>query len=328
MSDVTPLKIMDAYAHVALPRFMGADELLRVMDDNGVDRAHICTAETCPDLTELSRAAVDHSDRFIVSGLPLGDNPDNVLASIRAQLESGMIGLRISDSVIAGHPAILDLLGEFHATPFVVGSPGLTAAAALLADFLDRYRECIVCAPHFAGGPGSPEILNSNHAVARLFSHPRFFVIFSRHGAFDQAALVPWAKSIIARVSWKRIMFGSEYPVALFRDETYASTFAWLDSSGIEITNEDRQDFLYANAHGHLFSRPAARPPRQLDKTWCRMDLRHEAPVWLFPRGTLDIPEHAHRKLLAAYLARGGERSGSFRSFVAEMLARAADSAE
>jgi len=42
---------------VALPRFMSADEFLRVMDDNGVEKAHICTAETCPDLAELSRAA-------------------------------------------------------------------------------------------------------------------------------------------------------------------------------------------------------------------------------------------------------------------------------
>ena len=57
------MTILDSYAHVALPRFMSADEFVRIMDENGVEKAHVCTAETCPDLAELSRAAVAQNSR-------------------------------------------------------------------------------------------------------------------------------------------------------------------------------------------------------------------------------------------------------------------------
>ena len=316
------MKLLDAYGHVALPRFMSADEFLRVMDENGVEKAHICTAETCPDLAELSRAAVTHPDRLLVSGLPLGSSPEETLDSVRAQLDSGFIGLRVSDRAIAEQPALLDAMGEAGATPFVVGGGGYPAAADLLHGFLERYTSCVVCAPHFAG-VAAPDIFERNDAVRRLFDHPRFIVIFSRHGAFDPRSLIPWAREVISRVGWKRVMFGSEYPVALFRNETYESTTRWMDSVGMELSTEDRQDFLYENAKRLLFSRPASKP-RPLNPKWFRMDLKTAAPVWLFPNGTLDIPEKTHRALLTTYLTRGGERSGSYREFISETLGRIA----
>lgn len=312
------MSILDAYAHVALPRFMSADEFLRVMDENGVAKAHVCTAETCPDLAGLSRAAAAHPDRLIVSGLPLGDDPAGVRASVEAQLDSGFAGLRVPEDTIARDPALLDILGRHRATPFIVGAGGLPAAAAALAAFLDRYPECIACAPHFAGA-GSPDVLDRNPDVRRLFGHERFFVIFSRHGAFDPARLRPWAEAVVRRVGWNRIMFGSEYPVALFRGETYASTARWPEDSGLGISPEERRAFLHDNARRHLFSRPVP-PARPLDPKWVRPDLGRRVPVWLFPSGTLDLPEQVSRRLLAEYLAGGGERSGGYREFIARKL--------
>lgn len=317
------MQLLDAYGHVALPRFMSADEYLRVMDDNDVERAHICTSETCPDLAELSRAAVAYPDRFLVSGLPLGNSPQEKLDSVRAQLDSGFIGLRISEQAIADQPELLDALGKAGGTPFVVGAGGYPAAAGLLHRFLERYPSCMVCAPHFAG-VADPAIFDRNEPIRRLFGHERFIVIFSRHGAFASQTLLPWAREVIRRVGWSRIMFGSEYPVALFRDETYASTTGWVDGAGIAVSDRERRNFLYDNARRLLFSRPASRP-RPLDSKWFRMDLRTRAPVWLFPNGTLDIPEATHRTLLCAYLAQGGERGGSYRDFIVATLGRAAD---
>ena len=56
------MPIIDAYAHVSLPRFLSVDDCLRLMDRNGIDAAVLSTAETCPDVQELSRAIVAHPD--------------------------------------------------------------------------------------------------------------------------------------------------------------------------------------------------------------------------------------------------------------------------
>ena len=55
------MPLLDAFAHVSLPRFIGAEELLRIMDDNGVEMAMVTTADTCPDVQELSDAIVHDS---------------------------------------------------------------------------------------------------------------------------------------------------------------------------------------------------------------------------------------------------------------------------
>ena len=314
------MRVFDAYGHVSLPRFLSASEYLKVMDENGVKMAMVCTAETCPDLGELSRAAVEHGERFRVAGLPLGDGPAEIEEGVAAQMDSGFIGVRIPDSLIAGRPGILDVLGKAGGIPFVVGSGGFPSAAAALCGFLDKYPDALVCGPHFAGG-GDPEILSANRDVARLFDHPRFAVIFSRHGAFERERLLAWAMAVVARVGWGRIMYGSEYPVALFRDETYASTVSWIDSSGLNPGLKEKEAFLGENARRLIFEKPVKKA-RPLDKRWCRMDLRREAPVWLFTGRTLDVPEDAHRKLLEAYLKQGGEKSGSYRDFVTRVLVK------
>ena len=314
------MKILDAYAHVSLPRFMSADEYLKVMDDNGVEKAHICTAESCPDLAELSRAAVAHPDRFRVSGLPLGETPQEVLDSIRAQLDSGFTGLRISDRKIASQPEILDILGKAGATPFVVGEGGFPGAARHLRWFLHNYPKAIICAPHFAG-VADPTIFDSDPDAAPLFAHPRFLVIFSRHGAINHISLAVWVKEVLRRIGWGRIMFGSEYPVALYRDEFYMSTTRWPDSSGLPYTDADQAAFLYGNAANHLFASPP-RPARQLDEKWCRRDLTHSLPVVLFNQSQTKFPEEVNRAFLTAYLARGGEKGGPYRDFVAQVLAK------
>jgi hypothetical protein len=65
-------KIIDAWGHVSLPRFLSAEEFLAILDANGAEGAIVGTAATCPDLRELSRAAVQHGDRLRAIGMPMG----------------------------------------------------------------------------------------------------------------------------------------------------------------------------------------------------------------------------------------------------------------
>lgn len=320
MSEL-PRPLRDAYGHVALPRFLSAEEYLRVMDEHGVAQAMVCTAETCPDLKELSRAACGWPDRFRVAGLPLGATAQERLDGVKAQLDAGFAGIRIGEGLIESEPALLDAIGAAGGVVVAVGSNGLGRAAPALAAFLNRHPRGVVVAPHFASGAPA-DLLDRVPRMDRLYRHERFHVVFSRHGAFPREPLLAWARVMLARTGWERVMWGSEYPVALYRDESYASTAAWIDGTGLDPTPQQREAYLNGNALRVWFG-PPRRAAAPLAERWCRMDLKSPAPVWLFPNGTLDLPEDATRRLVEGFLAEGGDRAGSFRTFVARKLSAA-----
>lgn len=306
----------DAYGHVALPRFLSGGEFLNVMEEHGVGRALVCTAETCPDLAELSKTACRWPDRFLVAGLPLGSTPHERIDGVRAQLDAGFCGIRIPESRLLEEPALLDAVGQADGILLVVGSDGLKTSAAALAGWLERYPAGLVLAPHFASG-GDPGLFDSSPVLAPLYAHPRFGVIASRQGMFPRDRLIPWLQAVHARVGPDRLLWGSEYPVALYRDESYADTMNWIEDA---LPMPEYMKFRRDNADRLIFA-PRKIVPKPLAERWCRMDLKSPAPVWLFPHGTLDVPEEANRAMLEAYLRAGGDRRESYRAFVARRLA-------
>lgn len=310
-------KIIDAWGHVSLPRFLSAEEYIALLDANGAEAAIVGTAATCPDLRELSRAAVQYPARLRTIGMPMGKSPDERAACIAAQMECGFSGIRLQAELVAREPALLDIVGKAQGTPYLEGSEGYRVAARQLLDFLDRYPNCIVCGTHFAG-PTDPAIFSTEELVGRLFRHPRFLVIFSRQGYMDQEPLKIWTRAVVELTGWDRIMYGSEFPVALWRDETFHSTQTWIDSVGLKPTPAERARFFYENARGRFFEK--SRPARLIDAKWQRTDWKTDSPVWLFQKKGIDLPEEAHRKILLAYLEKGGDvRAGSYRDFVTRL---------
>jgi predicted TIM-barrel fold metal-dependent hydrolase len=312
-------KIIDAWGHVSLPRFLSAEEYLAIMDANGVEGAIVGTAATCPDLRELSRAAVQYGDRLRSIGMPMGRTPQERIDCVTAQMECGFAGIRLQAELIAKEPRLLDIVGQAGGTPYLEGSEGYRVAAARLVEFLERYPASVIAATHFAG-PTDPAIFSKEEAVARLFQHPRFLVIFSRQGYMDQDMLRTWTRALVERTGWDRILYGSEFPVALWRDETYRSTQGWINAAGLTPTASERDKFFYGNAHRHFFTE--RRTARLIDAKWNRTDWKTDAPVWLFQKKGIDLPEEAHRKILRAYLAKGG---GSYREFVTRLVIETAE---
>jgi predicted TIM-barrel fold metal-dependent hydrolase len=316
-------KIIDAWGHVSLPRFLSAEEFLAIMDANGVEAAIVGTAATCPDLRELSRAALEYGDRLRAIGMPMGRTPQERIDCVTAQMECGFAGIRLQAELIAKEPELLDIVGKAGGTPYLEGSEGYRVGAARLLEFLERYPDCVVAATHFAG-PTGPAIFSKEESVARLFRHPRFLVIFSRQGYMDQDMLRVWTRAVVELTGWERIMYGSEFPVALWRDETYRSTQGWIDAAGLKPSSAERNKFSYENAHRHFFTE--RRPARLIDAKWSRTDWKTDAPVWLFQKRGVDLPEEVHRKILRAYLAKGGDaRLGSYRDFVTRLFVEMAD---
>jgi hypothetical protein len=312
--------LIDAYGHVSLPRQMRAADFVEVMDQNGVDQALVCTAETCPDLRELSRAACELGDRLRVAGLPVGDSAEVRLESLVVQMESGFIGARLQAGMVAREPRLLEPIGLAGGIAIVVGGDAFRVCAGVLTAFLGQFPASHVWGAHF-GEPGPATSVSTDGALKALFGHPRFAVICSRHGAQSPAVLEPWVTGLVEHLGWDKLLFGSEYPVAAWRNELYAETIVWMDRFG--PTPDQRRAYLGGNAHRMLFSRPAARC-RPLGERWTRFTPRPDATVPLFANTTLDMPEALHQQLFRAYLAEPPATRGRYGDFLLRLLARSA----
>ncbi|HEV8607977.1 MAG TPA: amidohydrolase family protein [Tepidisphaeraceae bacterium] len=314
------MRIIDAYAHVSLPRFMSAEELLWVMDENEVDGAIISGAETCPDVMELSRAIVTWPNKFRAVGMPLGRDDQDVRDAVRAQMEAGFMGIRMPAAVVAQRPELLEIIGAAEGAPFVMGPDVFGPAAILLCRFLEKYPKCYVCAPHFAG-IASVDVFEDMGEARCLLDHPNFIIGFSRQGAHEPSIMGSLAAFLAWRVGWSRLVWGSEYPVCLWRDENYEWALRWIDRMKLTPTDAQRKGFYHENARRCFFGPREARP---LSAKWNLMPFRQRAPVWLFPRSTLELSEEVHRTLLLNYLSRGGEGHKSYRDFIGGLLVDAA----
>src|SRR5579883_882913 len=276
------MKFIDSLANLGLPRYLSAEELLHVMDDNEVEAAVVSATPACADLGELSRATVRYGDRLRVVGEPVGRTSQERADSVSAQLASGFFGIHLSDRRVVEEPELLDLIGHAGAAAFVTGSSGLGIAASSLLSFLERHDNTLVCAPAF-GGIGDPEILATDPWVMALFGHPRFLVIFSGQGAYEDQAVKRWARAVIEGVGWERVLWGSDFPQCLWRGESYLSTTVWIDKIGLSPSDSDRQAFFLRNARQYLFGRTLPKP-QPLAERWCRsMQEERPLPVSLFP---------------------------------------------
>jgi hypothetical protein len=322
--DSQERKVIDAWGHVSLPRFFSADDFIQVLDSNHAEAAVVGTAPTCPDLVELSHGLMKYPDRLRPIGLAFGKSPSERLEFISAQLDAGFTGIRLPAALIANEPQILDLVGKAGRAAYVEGNEGYRVAARVLLNFMDKYPDAVACGTHYAG-PTDTGIFGKEDLVRQLFRHPRFFVIFSRQGFMDPDMLKPWTFALIEEAGWNKVMYGSEFPVALWRDETFKSTQRWINAIGLNPTAEERHKFYYQNAHDLFFQKHV--PTHQIDSKWERRDMRSIAPVWLFQRNGIDmrkgidLPEDTHRKILQAYLAAGGDaKIGSYRDFVTGLI--------
>jgi predicted TIM-barrel fold metal-dependent hydrolase len=257
---------VDAYGHVSLPRFVTVEEYLREMDRNGIEKAILCTAETCPDIPEVSRAIVYHADRLRAVGVPLGHSFDEICESVQHQIDCGFIGFRIQARMIAQFPEVLDVFGKQDIIPWVVGEDGMLVAAGYLFDYLEKSDKRCVVAPHF-GCMTDSKIFTTDGPLKLLFHHPRFLVVFSRQGAYEPNSIRQWALRLVQELGWQRILYGSEFPVCMWRNESYQDTLNWILTLGLSPTREDLDAFYGQNALRLLWDRQPG-PAHLADPKW------------------------------------------------------------
>lgn len=307
--------MFDAYAHVGLPRFLGAERYLGLMADLGVERALVCAFDACPDVREVHRAVALGEGRIVGLGLPLGRDGDDLSANMLAQLDLGLVGARFSESDLLDRSAALRAVAERDGLVLVVGNDGLAAVAETLLDHLEANPTARVVAAHFAG-PMDPTGISEG--TARLLDHPRFAVVFSRQGFFPAERLQAWSAMLVERLGWDRIMWGSEAPVLFWRDEPLSETPAWIDRFSPDDAQRER--FFRTNAYRFIFRRAVDPKPFDLEFDPFDFDAGRKSPF--FPFG-LDIGSATGGRLVEGWLAWGGEARGPLSAYLDEVLQRA-----
>lgn len=292
--------IIDAYAHVGMPRFVSVQDYIGVMDRGGIDRAVLCSFDSSPDLAAIHGAISQWSDRFRGLGVPLGRDKGEMEAAVRVQLAAGFSGIRLSDEDVRDRAWLLDIIAAHGAIAIVCGQVASADTARILLDYLEHKAEAVVIGGHFAGG-GDPSAFTDG-PVAALFHHPRFHVVFSRHGGFQASMIERWAEAIIKRTGWERILWGSEVPVLFWRNETIGSAMDWVKR--LAPNTEERAAFFGGNAAKLYFSRPTPIAP-------FTMPFEPESRARSFPAtiltSGLPIEQSIAGRLLHAWLAEGGE---------------------
>lgn len=307
--------MIDIYGHIGLPRFGSAEDFIAQMDANGVDQALLSTAQFCPDVLELARAACQYPARFRIVGLPVGPGSAMRCQIVSQQLYGGFSGIRIPATEALDNPALLDTVGQAGAFLIVVGfEPWLRFRDALLS-FLERYPDCFIIGGHFAG-VADPALIRPDGALHALYTHPRFHVAFSRQGLMDVKTLALWADALVEVVGWKRLLWGSEWPVALWRNESYADTMRVVDR--FHLSQEQRNDFFDGNARRLIFSKPSP-VVRQFTHTDDVMMHKSPGRISLLPHG-LDISEVQHLQLMQAFFKSQQHLTKTYRDFVQDTL--------
>lgn len=321
--------MIDAYCHVGLPRFGTAEDALHILAQTKVQRAVFVLGPAVPDYAVLFAALHDYPTRVRGIGIPFGATLDQVMESVDLQLVAGTSGLRIQEPDLLTHAPLLDRLGSAGRWVYAVGIAANAAVLRTLVAWLDRYPEARVCAPHFLSTrplfPGG----ETDDALRSLLEHPHFYPIFSRQGAsgstqtYPHADLRPWVEQVIEQVGWERILWGSEYPVIFWRDETPVGCRDWLAALLPEMSDEQRAAYLGGNAARALFGTP---PPSRTHVTipdWVEAQFDRTRSVPLFPHGLhlpMTIYNRTHRRFVQACMA---DPTLTFSRFIAAALDQA-----
>ena len=247
--------IVDAYCHVGLPRFGSLQNAIAVTRGFGVQRSVLVLGPRVPDFETLFEAIGRYPDRIRGIGIPFGKNERQQVEIAEIQLRAGVAGIRMSGTELLEQSAVAELVGQQGKWIYGVSLINNPAAVEYLLDWLERNQASRVAAPHFLSTTGKIDA-----PLADLIGHRRFHPILSRHGgngstsAYPHTDFTPWIESVVDICGWKRILFGSEYPVIFWRDETYVSCLDWIRHIQPDLSDEERDGFLGETANQVLFT--------------------------------------------------------------------------
>ncbi|MFW5863815.1 MAG: amidohydrolase family protein [bacterium] len=326
-------KIIDAYAHIGVPRFGSASDVLGVFDRWNIEKGVLVLGPGIPDLKSLETARDMAGDRIRYMGIPFGESDDQRRELCDIQIKIGISGMRLMPFEIHSNPYIMDRLGEAGLWLFAINPYGDMKMTRVLLDWLEKYPGGKIASPHFLIPETIDQRTDDPALFRELLSHPRFHAILSRHGGvgsqqdYPHLDLKPWVEEIAEIMSWDRLMWGSEFPVMYWRNEQIDTCRDWISNLGVEMSEEDRAKYLGGNAQRLFFDAPAPAHEPVTIPLWVANQYHFEGSIPMFPaRQKLPLPMKAHEKILTAYLkANEEDRSLNFADFMAKLLSEKAE---
>jgi predicted TIM-barrel fold metal-dependent hydrolase len=317
---------VDAYSHVGLPRFCSPDQALDVCEQWGIGKAVFSLGPGVPDILPLAEAVLAHPNRARAVGIPFGETETQRYELVGLQLDAGFLGIRMDHGEVLANSRALYHIGQRAAWIYYVGMPLTNDRADPLVQWLDTHPDGRIAAPHFLRRD-VPNLRNADLSRVRgLLEHPRFFPILSRQGdgrsqgPYPYADLRPWVEMLVRCCGWERMLWGSEHPVLLWRNETIAQCREWFQDAGISMSSAESEAFFGGNAQRLFFDKPPACAPVEIPR-WLEEQFDRTRPVNLFQNTTLDIPMDRFAPLMKRYLVESaGGSQFTFSEFVARRL--------
>jgi len=259
------MRLIDAYAHVGLPRFASSADTLFVLDRWGIEKANLVLFPGCPDFDSLTEVREFAGDRIRLFGVPFGTDDTRRLGMMEMQLEMGVSGFRFMPFEIQPNLPGLEALGEAGRWLFLINPFQNDEVLDFAVSWLEKHPGARIASPHFVNLCPLPQLAVDQGLLNALLSHPRFFVILSRHGGasaekYPHEDLRPWLESVVEAVNWERLLWGSEFPVLHLRDELIPEARDWVRQLLPGMSSEQAELFYSANAERLFFSSPAPTP--------------------------------------------------------------------
>ena len=322
-----PLTYHDAYCHIGLPRFGIAEDAISVLDQNGVQKAIFVLGPMVPDYATLFSALNKYGNRIRGVGIPFGQNQSQVNEIVALQLEAGALGLRLQNDEIRQYDEALRLLGEAERWLYAVSFIQHDDLVKKLLAWLEKYPQAKIAAPHFLSPQSKLHNSLSDGPRRELLSHPRFYPIFSRHGGvgsqqpYPHPDLAEWVNQVVDLTGWERILWGSEYPVIYWRNESLATCQQWLSDLRPDLTSTQKTAFYGANVQKAIFDAPAPAPTTVNIPTWVESAFNRQRVVPLFEKTGLDIPMSLYQELHHQYVqALQHQPDLAFKDFITQRL--------
>jgi hypothetical protein len=327
--------IIDAYAHIAYPRYGKPEELIAVWRQWKIDKGNIALPPGMPDFAGLRRARTELGDNVRLFGIPYGPDDRSRLELAELQVRFGISGMRLMPKEMLDNPKILDLLGRAGLCLMAINVWTDAALTKVMLEWLDRHPNGTIAAPHFLTPATIDEAADDPGAFRELLRHPRMHAILSRHGGcsatgYPHTDLRPWVDEVVPLLTWERVMWGSEIPVIYHRDEQVDGARDWLSNLGISMSSQQAAAYLHENAE-RLFFRH--QPPDSEDvsfPSWVEEGLKRyiedNGAVPVVRTSDLRLPLDLHGRLMSAYIeSQFQEPDQRFQEYLVSLLRSCVD---
>ena len=261
--------LVDAYAHLGRPKYGSLPDIVRFFSTLGMCEGVLVLGPGIPDLPSVALAREWFGDRIRVMGIPFGATEDERLEFGEIQMRIGISGMRIMPFELEQNRDLVERLGAeglwlFAINPFDSSNESMPTTRVLL-DWLERHPAGRVASPHFLRPCSLEDIVDDIGLLRALLLHPRYHAILSRFGGAHSALpyphrdLRPWVEQTVELVTWRRLLWGSEFPIFHQRSEHAEAVRDRLLHLGVPIGDTELTDFYAGNARRLFFSEPPRR---------------------------------------------------------------------